>query len=59
VPAAAERSEPKASAAQRKPADRRDVELAKARKVIEIQGNVSSLLEQMLGTEGERPSTER
>jgi transposase-like protein len=50
----------------RKPADRRDVELAelrhrlerseaelaKARKVIEIQGNVSALLEQMLGTEG-------
>ena len=57
----------------RKPADRRDrevaelrrraeraeAELAKARKVIEIQGNVSSLLEQMLGTEGEPPSTER
>ena len=50
----------------RKPVDRRDVEiaelhrrlerseaeLAKARKVIEIQGNVSTLLEQMLGTEG-------
>lgn len=50
----------------RKPADRRDVEIAelhrrlerseaelqKARKVIEIQGNVSALLEQMLGTEG-------
>ena len=50
----------------RKPADRRDLEiaalqrrlerseaeLAKARKVIEIQGNVSALLEQMLGTEG-------
>ena len=57
----------------RKPADRRDAEiaelrrraeraeseLAKARKVIEIQGNVSALLEQMLGTEGERGSTER
>lgn len=57
----------------RKPADRRDVEnaelrrrleraegeLAKARKVIEIQGNVSALLEQMLGTEGERGSTEQ
>ena len=51
----------------RKPADRRDAqiaelrrraeraeaELAKARRVIEIQGNVSALLEQMLGTEGE------
>jgi transposase len=57
----------------RKPADRRDqeiaelqrqlerseAELAKARKVIEIQGNVSALLEQMLGTEGESASTER
>jgi transposase-like protein len=57
----------------RKPADRRDGEiaelrrrterlegeLAKARKVIEIQGNVSALLEQMLGTEGESGSTER
>ena len=57
----------------RKPADRRDrevadltrraeraeSELAKARKVIEIQGNVSALLEQMLGTEGESGSTER
>jgi transposase-like protein len=59
----------------RKPADRRDeeiaelkrrlerseAELAKARKVIEIQGNVSALLEQMLGTEGATESgrTER
>jgi transposase len=57
----------------RKPADRRDAqiaelqrrlersesELAKTRKVIEIQGNVSALLEQMLGTEGEPGSTER
>jgi transposase len=57
----------------RKPADRRDQqiaelqrrterlgsELAKARKVIAIQGNVSALLEQMLGTEGESGSTER
>jgi transposase len=57
----------------RKPADRRDVELAelrrraeraeaelaKARKVIAIQGNVSALLEQMLGTEGDSASTER
>jgi transposase len=57
----------------RKPADRRDAEIAglrrraeraeaelqKARKVIEIQGNVSALLEQMLGTESEPPSTER
>lgn len=50
----------------RKPADRRDLELAglqrrlerseaelaKARKVIEIQGNLSALLEQLLATEG-------
>ena len=57
----------------RKPADRRDqqiaeltrraeraeAELAKAKKVIEIQGNVSALLEPMLGTEGESGSTER
>jgi transposase len=57
----------------RKPADRRDAEiaelrrraeraeaeLAKAKKVIEIQGNVSALLEQMLGTESEPGSTER
>src|SRR4051794_2731457 len=57
----------------RKPADRRDqqiaelrrraeraeVELQKARRVIEIQGNVSALLEQMLGTEGADKSTER
>jgi len=57
----------------RKPADRRDreiaelrrraeraeAELAKTRKVIEIQGNVSALLEQMLGAEGESASTER
>jgi transposase len=57
----------------RKPADRRDrdmaeltrraeraeAELAKARRVIEIQGNLSALLEQMLGTESASGSTER
>jgi len=57
----------------RKPSDRRDAQiaelseraeraeaaLAKARKVIEIQGNVSALLEQMLGTETVNRSTER
>jgi transposase-like protein len=57
----------------RKPADRRDQEIAgltrraeraeaelvKARKVIEIQGNLSALLEQMLGTESASGSTER
>ena len=57
----------------RKPADRRDREIAelraraeraeaelqKARRVISIQGNVSALLEQMLGTESGSGSTER
>ena len=57
----------------RKPADRRDgeiaqlkrklerseAELAKAKKVIEIQGNLSALLEDMLGTESAPGSTER
>src|SRR5450432_2190421 len=57
----------------RKPADRRDAQiadlseraeraeaaLAKARKVTEIQGNLSALLEQMLGTETVNRSTER
>ncbi len=32
--------------------ERSEAELQKARTVIEIQGNVSALLEQMLGTEG-------
>ncbi len=32
--------------------ERAEAELEKARRVIEIQGNVSALLEQMLGTEG-------
>jgi transposase len=57
----------------RKPGDRRDqeiaaltrklerseAELAKARRVIEIQGNVSALLEEMLGTDSASRSTER
>jgi transposase len=57
----------------RKPVDRRDQEIAvlqrrlerseselsKARKVIQIQGNLSALLEQMLGTETVNRSTER
>ena len=43
----------------RRRAERAEAELQKAKKVIEIQGNVSALLEQMLGTEGERGSTER
>ena len=42
-------------------AERVEAELAKAKKVVEIQGNVSALLEQMLSTEGasESGSTER
>ena len=43
----------------RRRAERAEAELAKAKKVIEIQGNVSALLEQMLGTEGDSASTER
>jgi transposase-like protein len=43
----------------RRRAERAEAELGKARRVIEIQGNVSALLEQMLGTEGDRESTER
>jgi transposase len=57
----------------RKPVDRRDqeiaqlqrklerseVELAKMKRVVEIQGNVSALLEEMLGTESAQRSTER
>jgi transposase-like protein len=57
----------------RKPADRRDeeiaaltkrveraeAELSKARRVIEIQGNVSALLEEMLGEGSAQRSTER
>jgi transposase len=43
----------------RRRAERAEAELAKAKKVIEIQGNVSALLEQMLGTEGAHESTEQ
>ena len=57
----------------RKPVDRRDEEIAKltrklerseaelvkARRVIEIQGNVSALLEEMLGSDSAPRSTER
>jgi transposase len=39
--------------------ERSESELVKARKVIEIQGNLSALLEQMLGTESAPGSTER
>ena len=49
------------NAALRRRAERAEAELEKARKVIEIQGNVSALLEQMLDTEGAtaRKRTER
>ena len=40
-------------------AERAEAELEKARKVIAIQGNLSALLEQMLGTESASRSTER
>ncbi len=57
----------------RKPVDRRDqelaqvkrklerseAELAKMKRVVEIQGNVSALLEEMLGTDSASRSTER
>ena len=43
----------------RRRAERAEAELLQAKKVIEIQGNVSALVEQMLGTEGESGSTER
>jgi transposase len=46
-------------AALKRRAERAESELAKARRVIEIQGNVSALLEQMLGTETVNRSTER
>jgi transposase-like protein len=46
-------------AAMRRRAERAETELEKARKVIEIQGNLSALLEQMLGTESASGSTER
>ena len=40
-------------------AERAEAELVKARRVIEIQGNVSALLEEMLGTDSAGRSTER
>jgi transposase len=46
-------------AALRRRAERAEAELEKAKKVIEIQGNLSALLEQMLGTESADGSTER
>ena len=43
----------------RRRAERAEAELAKVRKVIEVQGNVSALLEDLLGTESAAESTER
>ena len=43
----------------RRRAERAEAEPAKARKVIEVQGNVSALLEDLLGTESAAESTER
>ena len=40
------------NATLRRRAERAEGELYKARRVIEVQGNVSALLEQLLGTEG-------
>ena len=49
----------KENAELRRRAERAEAELAKARKVIEVQGNVSALLEDLLGTESAEESTER
>jgi transposase-like protein len=40
-------------------AERAEAELAKMKRVVEIQGNVSALLEEMLGTDSAPRSTER
>ncbi len=46
-------------AALRRRAERAEAELEKARKVIEVQGNVSALLGELLDPRGAKPSTER
>jgi transposase len=43
----------------RRRAERSEAELVKARKVIEVQGNVSALLGELLEPPGASPSTER
>ena len=40
-------------------AERAEAELAKMKRVVELQGNVSALLEEMLGTDSATRSTER
>ena len=54
----ADRREQEIAALPRR-AERAETELAKAKRVIEIQGNLSALLEQMLDTESASGSTER
>jgi transposase-like protein len=46
-------------AALRRRAERAEAELVKARKVIEVQGNVSALLEELLEPRGATETTER
>jgi len=46
-------------AALRRRAERAEAELVKARRVIEVQGNVSALLGELLEPRGADPSTER
>jgi transposase len=46
-------------AALRRRAERAEAELEKARKVIEVQGNVSALLGELLGPKGASGNTER
>ena len=46
-------------AALRRRAERAEAELVKMKRVVEIQGNVSALLEEMLGSESAPRSTER
>jgi transposase len=46
-------------AALRRRAERAETELVKMKRVVEIQGNVSALLEEMLGSESASRSTER
>jgi transposase len=45
--------------ALRRKLERSEAELAKMKRVVEIQGNLSALLEEMLGTESASRSTER
>jgi transposase len=60
-PRGRERADPREAeiAALRCRAERAEAELCKARKVIEVQGNVSALLEELLEPRGAQESTER